>query len=65
MYTPWQGYNPSNNLGNQTADIPWQNDTHMPCPEGYRCLKFHSETKPLLPKNQEIAALIWRETEKK
>lgn len=24
MYTPWQGYNPSNNLGNQIADIPWQ-----------------------------------------
>ena len=36
MYVPWQGYNPSNNLGNQTADAPWVNDTHMPCPEGYR-----------------------------
>lgn len=24
MYVPWQGYNPSNNLGNQVADTPWQ-----------------------------------------
>ena len=53
MYTPWQGYNPSNNLGNQTADIPWQNDTHMPCPEGYR-VPTRSELNSLLPKNQEI-----------
>ena len=30
MYVPWQGYNPSNNLGNQTADAPWVKDT------GYR-----------------------------
>lgn len=53
MYIPWQGYSPSNNLGNQTADAPWQNDTHMPCPEGYR-VPTRSELNSLLPKGQEI-----------
>ena len=53
MYVPWQGYSPSNNLGNQTADAPWQNDTHMPCPEGYR-VPTRSELNSLLPKGQEI-----------
>ena len=53
MYVPWQGYNPSNNLGNQTADMPWQNDSHMPCPEGYR-VPTRDELNSLLPKGQEI-----------
>lgn len=47
MYTPWQGYNPSNNLGGQQSDVPWRNDTHMPCPEGYR-----------VPSPQELNALL-------
>lgn len=53
MYVPWQGYNPSNNLGNQTADAPWVNDTHMPCPEGYR-IPTGNEWQSLLPADQEI-----------
>lgn len=53
MYVPWQGYNPSNNLGNQTADTPWQKDTHMPCPEGYR-IPTVAEWQSLLPAGQEI-----------
>lgn len=48
MYVPWLGYNPSNNLGNQKQDIPWQNDTHMPCPEGYR-VPTVAELQSLLP----------------
>lgn len=47
------GYNPSNNLGNQTADAPWVNDTHMPCPEGYR-IPTGNEWQSLLPADQEI-----------
>ena len=47
-YIPWQSYNPSNNLGNQTADIPWQNASHMPCPEGYR-VPTPAELNALLP----------------
>lgn len=35
LYIPYQSYNPSNDLGNQTQDIPWVHETHMPCPEGY------------------------------
>ncbi len=53
IYVPWQGYNPSNNLGNQTADMPWQNDSHMPCPEGYR-VPTRNELNSLFPKGQEI-----------
>ena len=53
MYVPWQGYNPSNNLGNQTADAPWVNDTHTPCPEGYR-IPTGNEWQSLLPADQEI-----------
>ena len=53
MYIPWQGYSPSNNLGNQTPDPPWQNETHMPCPAGYR-VPTRSELNSLLPKGQEI-----------
>lgn len=34
-YIPYMGYNPVNNLGNQTQDMPWVNYSHMPCPEGY------------------------------
>lgn len=49
MYVPWQGYSPSNNLGNQQQDVPWQTDTHMPCPKGYR-LPTRSELESLLPK---------------
>lgn len=48
MYEPWQGYNPSNNLGNQQQDVPWQHDTHMPCPEGYR-VPTPDELNALLP----------------
>lgn len=47
MYIPWKGYNPANNLGNQSQDRPWVSDTHMPCPEGYR-----------LPTVEELEALI-------
>lgn len=53
MYVPWQGYSPSNNLGNQTADVPWQSDTHMPCPEGYR-IPTRAELESLLPKGTTI-----------
>ena len=48
MYVPWQGYNPSNNLGNQKQDKPWQHDTHMPCPDGYR-IPTRDELRALLP----------------
>lgn len=48
MYVPWQGYNPSNNLGNQEQDRPWASDTHMPCPNGYR-IPTRSELRSLLP----------------
>ncbi|MDE5881484.1 MAG: FimB/Mfa2 family fimbrial subunit [Muribaculaceae bacterium] len=34
-YTPYIGYNPCNNLGDQAQDMPWVNYSHMPCPEGY------------------------------
>lgn len=53
MYVPWQGYNPSNNLGNQTANTPWTSDTHMPCPEGYRVPTI-AELESLLPAGQEL-----------
>ena len=48
MYVPWQGYNPSNDLGGQKQDVPWHNDTHMPCPEGYR-VPSPAELEALLP----------------
>lgn len=48
MYVPWQGYNPSNNLGNQKQDRPWASNTHMPCPDGYR-IPTRSELRSLLP----------------
>lgn len=47
-YDPWRGYNPSNNLGNQTQDTPWQSSTHVPCPEGYR-IPSVAELEALLP----------------
>ena len=47
-YTPWKGYNPSNNLGGQAQDNPWIHDTHMPCPEGYR-LPTVEELESLIP----------------
>lgn len=53
MYVPWQSYNPSNNLGNQTAEAPWVSDTHMPCPEGYR-LPTRNEWRALLPNDAQI-----------
>lgn len=53
MYTPWVGYNPSNNLGGQKQDIPWQSETHMPCPEGYR-LPTRAELESIFPKGQII-----------
>ena len=56
MYIPWQGYKPSNNLGNQTADTPWIHDTHMPCPEGYRVPTI-AEIHSLLPSEQEIPGI--------
>ena len=48
MYVPWQGYRPSDNLGNQKQDKPWQHDTHMPCPDGYR-IPTRDELRALLP----------------
>ncbi len=53
MYVPWQGYNPSNNLGNQTQDAPWIHDTHMPCPEGYR-VPTRAEWRAILPASAQI-----------
>lgn len=53
MYVPWQGYRPSNNLGNQQQDVPWHSESHMPCPEGYR-LPTRSELESLLPKGTAI-----------
>ena len=64
MYTPWQGYNPSNNLGNQTADIPWQNDTHMPCPEGLPCAT-RQRTKLSSPQNQENSRHLYSRKRRK
>lgn len=34
-YIPYEGYDPSNDLGGQKQDMPWIHYTHMPCPEGY------------------------------
>lgn len=53
MYIPWVGYNPSNNLGNQTQDIPWQSASHIPCPEGYR-LPTRAELESMFPKGTTI-----------
>lgn len=51
-YIPWQGYNPSNNLGGQVQDSPWIHDTHVPCPEGYR-LPTMDELAALFPDNDD------------
>lgn len=48
MYTPWVGYNPSNDLGNQKQNVPWRSSTHMPCPDGYR-VPTPDELNALLP----------------
>lgn len=53
MYTPWVGYNPSNNLGGQEQDIPWQSASHTPCPEGYR-LPTRTELESIFPKGETI-----------
>ena len=53
MYEPWQGYNPSNNLGGQQQDVPWRSDSHMPCPEGYR-VPTPAEFEALLPSGTTI-----------
>lgn len=53
MYIPWNSYNPSNDLGNQKQDIPWQSDTHMPCPEGYR-VPSPQEWNSLLPAGTQV-----------
>ena len=53
-YLPWQGYNPSNDVGHQgAANVPWSTDTLMPCPEGYR-VPTRKELESLFPKNQQI-----------
>lgn len=53
MYVPWQGYNPSNDLGSQKQDIPWQSPTHMPCPEGFR-IPTRAEFESMFPKGTTI-----------
>ncbi|MDE5586376.1 MAG: fibrobacter succinogenes major paralogous domain-containing protein, partial [Muribaculaceae bacterium] len=52
-YTPYQGYNPVNNLGNQTQDMPWVSYTHMPCPEGYHVATLE-EFRTLCPQGTQI-----------
>lgn len=52
-YTPYLGYSPSNNLGNQAQDIPWVNYSHMPCPEGYHVATLE-EFRNLCPQNTPI-----------
>ncbi len=52
-YIPYNSYNPSNNLGNQTQDMPWANYSHMPCPEGYHVATLE-EFRKLCPQNTEI-----------
>lgn len=47
-YVPYQGYNPSNDLGGQTQDMPWIHYSHMPCPEGYHVPSL-SEMRSLFP----------------
>ncbi len=52
-YVPYMGYNPSNNLGGQTQDMPWVNYSHMPCPEGYHVATLE-EFRRLCPQGTEI-----------
>ncbi len=52
-YIPYQGYNPSNNLGGQTQDIPWVHETHMPCPEGFHVPSL-AELRMLFPNETTI-----------
>lgn len=47
-YIPYQGYDPCNDLGGQTQDMPWIHYSHMPCPEGYHVPSL-SEMQSLFP----------------
>lgn len=47
-YIPYQGYKPSNNLGDQKQDIPWVHASHMPCPEGFHVPSL-AELRSLFP----------------
>lgn len=51
MYTPWESG--SNNAGGQNQNNPWNADTHVPCPEGYR-IPTSAELRALLPNDQPI-----------
>ncbi len=52
-YIPYNSYNPSNNLGGQTQDMPWVNYSHMPCPEGFHVATLE-EFRRLCPNGTEI-----------
>lgn len=51
MYTPWESG--ANNMGQQNQNIPWNAETHVPCPEGYR-IPTAVELRALLPNDQAI-----------
>ena len=53
MYIPYQSYNPCNDLGGQKQDIPWINESHMPCPEGYHVATIN-EWLQLVPEETKI-----------
>ena len=55
-YIPWRSYNPSNNLGNQTQDVPWVSASHLPCPEGYR-LPTREEFESMFPVDATIPGM--------
>lgn len=55
-YIPWQSYNPSNNLGNQTQDVPWVSASHLPCPEGYR-IPTREEFESMFPVDATIPGM--------
>ena len=52
-YVPYMGYNPCNNLGGQSQDMPWVNYSHMPCPEGYHVATLQ-EFRTLCPSGTQI-----------
>ncbi len=52
-YIPYRGYNPCNNLGGQSQDMPWVNYSHMPCPEGYHVATLQ-EFRTLCPSGTQI-----------